>query len=156
MNGHIEDQVAAYMSPDVLEALSERMSSEAKDVESSGRERAEIGNRALERYFYLLSKKRQELRDRFSENELGLMCDASNGTLWSVDTIAYLPHGIEDAISLDGLDAKWDVDGEALLAKLNELDLLSLCALVDGIELVWAGAYYRERLDFSRVLGKSS
>lgn len=75
----------------------------------------------------------------FSEAEWSLLRDAMNGTLHEpAAMIAALDQGIEDAIALDGLDAKWSVDGPALLAKLRGLDFMQEVALVEAVERWWA------------------
>ncbi len=38
---------------------------------------------------------------------------------------------------MDRLAAKWEVDGQALIRKVKELDLLSNFALVDAVERWW-------------------
>ncbi len=81
------------------------------------------------------------------------MCDACNGTRWNTKAIRFLPHSIEYALDVGRLDEKWVVDGEYPVRKLKELDLLSMCALVDAIERFWSGPYHKERLDYSKVLG---
>ncbi|MDE2102674.1 MAG: hypothetical protein KGL39_35850 [Patescibacteria group bacterium] len=44
---------------------------------------------------------------------------------------------IEDAIKLDGLDEKWNVDGPALLAKLHAMSPQQRETLVRGVAAVW-------------------
>jgi hypothetical protein len=149
MKGQIQDQVLASMSTGVLDKLRERAD---RGERSSEEELAHVTNRVLNRYFHLISQRRRQLRPSFANEELGLMVDACNGTMWYVHTIQYLPLEIAEAIKLDRLDEKWGVDGAGLVAKLKELDLLSLCALVDGIERFWSGAYHKESLEYSKVL----
>lgn len=45
------------------------------------------------------------------------------------------------------------VDGAALVARLKELDLLALCALMDSVERFWNGPYLKEKPDYSKILG---
>lgn len=150
MNGQIQDQVGWCRTPGVLGALRQRAD---RGGESTQGELAQTAATALERYFYLLANRRGELRGQFSDSELGLLCDACNGSRYGVaSNVKHLPIGIEDAVKLDRLDQKWEIDGAALVSKLKELDLLSLCTLVDGIERFWSGAYHKENADFSQVL----
>jgi hypothetical protein len=75
----------------------------------------------------------------FTEAEWSLLRDAMNGTVHEpAAMIAHIDQGIEDAIALDKLDAKWGVDGPALLAKLRALDFMQEVALVEQIESWWA------------------
>ena len=46
--------------------------------------------------------------------------------------------GIADAIELDALDRKWEVDGPALLVKLRALTFSQEVALLEQIEAWWA------------------
>ncbi len=152
MKVYIENQVTACLSSDVMWEIKERTLHDPQWPISEV-ELARVINDALQRYFYLLEEKRERLEDCFYESEIGLMCDACNGTRWNMKTIRFLPRSIEDALEVDRLDEKWEVNGEYLVRKLKELDLLSMCALVDAIERFWSGPYHKERPDYSKVLG---
>lgn len=108
-------------------------------------------NDGLARYYYLLKRARVELRAKLSAREVALICDACNGTLWQAYSLSLLPAEIEDSLE-DGLAAKWEVDGPALVEKLRGLDLLELAALVDAVERFWGGPFRQENPDFGAVL----
>lgn len=106
-----------------------------------------IANRDIERFYDLLEMQRRDLIKNFSENELKLILDASNGTLFDpVEVSVQNIHiGIEDAIEFDGLDVKWNVEGEQLIKKLSDIDYLTAMALIDFIEYFW---HHHENLEF--------
>jgi len=106
------------------------------EIELRNLERSAAIANCLERYFSLIDKTRRGLRDRFSSNELGLIVDARNGTLWDSRSAQMLHVEIDDALA-DGLGEKWQVDGRALVEKLEALDLVQKLALVDAIERWW-------------------
>lgn len=151
MKGQRQDQLMRYMSVDVVKSLTERAD---RGEQSTGVELARTANRALERYFHILGERRRRLKDSLTQAELSLLVDACNGIVWwDAECIKLLPREIEDAIMLNKLDEKWDVDEQALLARLKELDLLALCALMDWVERFWSGPYLKEKPDYSQILG---
>lgn len=91
--------------------------------------------RDLERYYALLAA---ELRTvSLTAAEALLIADALNGTLWEPHTIRLLWAGVDDAIRLDGLAEKWQVDGAALVAKLRALTPGQTVAVIDAVERAW-------------------
>jgi hypothetical protein len=105
------------------------------DLERGGA--ADIVRRDLARYYQLLRE--EERRLPVSEQEWNLLRDALNGVL--IDAIAwrFLDHEIADAIRLDQLDAKWGVDGAALVETLRALCPGQTLAVVDAVERWWRG-----------------
>lgn len=92
----------------------------------------------IARYLTIVHHTRAELRQQFSDNELGLILDACNGIAFMDRvSVSLLPAGIEDAIQLDWLDRKWKVDGAALLEKLNTTTFAERMVLVDAIQVWW-------------------
>lgn len=92
----------------------------------------------LGRNLYALYEARRRLAYVFTEQECGLLVDAMNGTLFADPmTIRLLPATIADTIEYDRLDAKWDVDGDALMAKLGKLSYYDLLCIVDTVEHWW-------------------
>lgn len=77
-----------------------------------------------------------------SEAELSLLRDANNGTLHEPAALlrGSIAMGVADAIALDGLDTKWGVDGDALVAKLRDLTFLQEVRLIEDLEAWWAKA----------------
>lgn len=93
-------------------------------------------NRVGDRYAEIM--RRVQIEKRFAEAEWNLLRDSLNGTLNEpASQIRHLWHGIEDSIELDGLAEKWEVDGEALLAKLRDLSFVEEVAVVESVERWW-------------------
>lgn len=100
--------------------------------------RSTVINDTLERYFWIVDYERRQLRQLLSESEISLICDVLNGTMFSDRySVTVVPNEIQDGISLDHVDEKWNVDGAALVAKLRGLSYGSLMALVDAVQLWW-------------------
>lgn len=51
--------------------------------------------------------------------------------------ISGIHHNVLDAIDLDHLDEKWEIDGPALLEKLAGFDRLANLALLDWCQVMW-------------------
>ncbi len=109
--------------------------------------------RILERYFALLSRSRSELRNQLSKEECALVLDATNGSAF-VDTVSLgmLWAEIEDAVSLDHLDRKWQVDGPGLVAKIRGSGILGQVALIDASERWWRRVAAGEQPGFAELL----
>lgn len=121
--------------------------------------RAEPGGRStainhdLSRYYSLMAQARRRLRDMLSDDEAGLILDAFNGSLFRDDLSLRLAWAtIQDAIEIDGLDAKWQVDGAALVSKVKQLDAAGVVALVDAAEMWWNRVgYHSEQPKFAEM-----
>jgi hypothetical protein len=100
-------------------------------------EKATVIRESLDRYFLLLDRARIDLQDIFTDTELQLMADASNGVIYEAWSIPHMAMGIADSMSLDNLGEKWGVNADQLLAKLKNLDAASSFALVDALERFW-------------------
>ena len=93
-----------------------------------------VAKRDLERYYALL---RRELRTvNLSREEVLLLLDISNGTLWEPHSIPMLWSEVEDSLE-DGLAEKWGVDGPALVERLKGLTAGQAFAIVDALERAW-------------------
>lgn len=110
-------------------------------------------NRSLDRYFAILARSVAELRNQLSTDECALILDATNGSMFS-DTISIgmLWHEIEDACRLDGLDAKWNVDGSALVEKIRNSGAVGQLALIDASERWWLRVGNGEQPEYSELL----
>jgi len=96
--------------------------------------------RLVMRYVGLLSDARRELRSQFTDQECALVLDACNGVAFvDMFSIRLMPEGVAGAIEIDNLDAKWQLDGDALMAKLRATTLTQRMALVDAIQRWWDG-----------------
>lgn len=94
--------------------------------------------RLVSRYTDLLRREASNLDKMFSDGEKGLILDALNGTgFFDSFGIYMVAAEIADAISMDGLDKKWSVDGNELMAKLESLNNGQLHALVDSVQTWW-------------------
>ncbi len=73
------------------------------------------------------------------------MINAFNGCLidFAIAPSSTLILNIQDAIAIDKLAEKWEVDGDFLLTKLKSLTELQCAYLLDGIERFWSGETYR-------------
>jgi hypothetical protein len=92
--------------------------------------------RALERYVQVLADELARLD--FSFAEAALVCDALNGTYLDEHSYRYLWAEVADAISLQGLDRKWEVEnGDALVARLRDLSPGAKMARLDAVERFW-------------------
>jgi hypothetical protein len=93
---------------------------------------------AMDRYFTALCDARLKLVRKFSLNEIHLILDRFNGSIFnSPSTIEAIAFEVHEAIRLDGLDKKWKVNGKRLIRKLESLDYISRVALVDAVERWW-------------------
>lgn len=101
--------------------------------------RSTIINRDLERLYTLY--RRALAQTRLTVDEACLIVDALNGSLHDANSARMVWASIEDACRLDGLGAKWEVDGPALVQKLQELTEVQAMAVIDAAERFWEGPY---------------
>ena len=79
-----------------------------------------------------------QLKGTFTENELKLMIDIMNGTMLNPSLAGqHLKSNIEDGISLDHLDTKWEVDGNDLISKLGDMSVPEIFFLEIWIQGFW-------------------
>jgi hypothetical protein len=109
--------------------------------------------RTVLRYVAILAHERRELRPHFSASECALILDACNGTAFmDAMSVRLLPDGVEDAIQYEQLDAKWDVNGDALMAKLRSTTFAQRMALVDAIQRWWDAVQPGEPSEYGTLL----
>lgn len=89
---------------------------------------------------------------RFSRGECALILESCNGVAF-IDTISIqlLPENIVDAIDIDKLDKKWQVDGNALVEKMRKLSYGDKMAVVDAISLWWDKVSRGEQPDYGNL-----
>lgn len=105
------------------------------EIDARGEARSTTIARDLERLYALY---KLALRDvPLAEREAMLLVDVLNGTLMDAATAAVLWGEIEDGITLNGLAAKWEIDGADLVRRLKALDNLHALALIDAAERYW-------------------
>lgn len=104
------------------------------DHEVSNETRADAIRRMVERYDWITDAD----RPKFSVPEWKLVCDALNGTMFhSAEQLRMIWGEVADAIKLDSLDKKWDVNGASLVKRLRELSAGQLVATIDAVEQFW-------------------
>lgn len=100
-----------------------------------GQSATDVARRDLARYYAVLAA---ELASTvWLPGEVAALRDALNGSLLDTTSYRLLWAEIDDALA-DGLAAKWDVDGPALVAKLRVLTPAQAMAVIDGAERYWA------------------
>ncbi len=120
--------ISYYVSPSTESAIRSRMT--GADASASG-----ALERILDRYGEIMRREQPQL----TEAEWNLMRDVLNGCWLSpARSCAWIDIEAEDGIRLNGLDAKWEVDGPALVAKLRALTFAQRVAIVDAVEIWWA------------------
>lgn len=90
---------------------------------------------------------------QLTERESALILDALNGTMFYDDKVlveSILWQEIADAISLDKLDQKWEVDGPALVAKLKAASHEDATQIVKLAQEFW-GERYQVQSVYDRV-----
>lgn len=122
--------VSINFQPEIMDALAERG------------QRAPTVNRDLGRLYTLYDRALRRLD--LTVDEACLIVDALNGTIHDVRSGVRFWIDVQDAIELEGLAEKWNVDGKALIEKLTALDELSCMAIVDAAERFWYGEKYRD------------
>jgi len=111
----------------------------------------QVATRDLERYYHALQEALKTVE--LTEREAILLCDACNGLLVEPHTVQLLWAQVADAIRLDGLDRKWGVDGEALVARLRNYSYWQQLAITDAVERWWALADKSDRAASLREVG---
>lgn len=92
-------------------------------------------NRDLDRLYYLYQRALSEIS--LSIPEACLIVDALNGVIMDTITAPLLWAQIEEAVRTDGLDKKWEIDGEKLITKLKSLNITQSLAVIDAAERFW-------------------
>lgn len=119
-----------YLSPGAEDALGAR----SRGGAGATGDRSTAVSRMIERYAEVCRRSLPEL----SEAEWNLLRDSLNGLCPEpAASVAWLAMGVRDSIALDHLDRKWDVDGAAILSKLDTLDYAGCCAVLDAVERWW-------------------
>lgn len=86
----------------------------------------------------------------FTMNDAMLIMDALNGVLLMKETVHLIWAEISDAIHMDGLDKKHNVDGDALVKRLRDMGQrpFECMALADAVSRAWnASEYHVENLE---------
>lgn len=136
----------ASATPLMVRAKAEKLTN-PEDRKEEERERSRlfsyIGERDLERYYKAVDATLYAIN--LSYGDAMLIIDALNGYLMTPELPQLLVHNVRDAIQMDHLDAKWDVDGADLIRKLDQLTPIDCLAINDGVERWWnTSAYYTD------------
>lgn len=94
-------------------------------------------NVIADRYGAIIKRCQADNARLFSDAEQNAIHDCCNGTWFEPAFHGSVVANVEDAIPLDGLDKKWQIDGVALVEKLRGLDLAHEVALIESIEQFW-------------------
>ena len=122
-------RTSTYLSPRTVDILDAAMG----DVGSLS---GEI-NKSIDRYNEVIRRHRG-VEQQFSGAEMNALRDVANG--WVAEPAARIAGGLalEFSDSLpDGIAEKWEINADALLAKLRALTYADELALVAGIEAWW-------------------
>ncbi len=90
----------------------------------------------LESFPELYKRALMEVKGRFSRGEILLIVDVYNATLLTPG-MPMLEAQVSDGIALDGLDKKWEIDGKAMMKKLQALTSFQFAILE-----IWANGYW--------------
>jgi hypothetical protein len=128
MEGVIMAQgVNVYLQADVIAQMQSRNTQETA-----------IGwfaNREIERLYALYSDAINDVK--LTTAEACLIVDMLNATMMDERSARMLWAEADDAIRLDGLDKKWNVDGNELVVKLRSLTTIQAMAFVDASDRFW-------------------
>lgn len=91
---------------------------------------------SLSRYYALIDQARQGLDGGFTNAELGVIVDISNGTAFEAHSLQGILFNAQDCAP-DGTWEKWGADEATTLGKLRGLTLTEHAALVDACERWW-------------------
>jgi hypothetical protein len=92
-----------------------------------------VARRDLGRYYALLDAALGTVH--LSTAEAALVCDAVGSA--AADQYAFVWAAVADGIRARGLEAKWSVDGAALIDRLRALSPGQALALADAVERFW-------------------
>ena len=81
----------------------------------------------------------RELKGRFTRSELMLLVDCMDATMLTPGLCDDVASNAVDAMALDALDEKWEVDREALVARLTALTAFQVAVLNIWTNAVWYG-----------------
>jgi hypothetical protein len=95
-------------------------------------EAAEAGARYVLNAFPTLLKTTisNDLKGKFEEREIKLLIDVTNATMLTYDRVGqHLLANVEEGITLDKLDQKWEIHGGLLVDKLRIMTVTQLAML---------------------------
>jgi hypothetical protein len=128
--------------------VSERVMGDLEERAYPGNPRGEVVRRDIYRYRMLVRQAAARLKAEkiFSGDEQALVIDALNGVIID-EYVQAVVGNVEDAIALDGLDGKWEVERAAIIEKVHSLTPLEQVAVVEAAERFWAATARGEDRD---------
>lgn len=98
---------------------------------------------ALDAFPPLYKRTMVHLEKHFNAGELMLIIDTFNATALTPALAGqHIEASVADAIELDGLDKKWDVDGRRLITKIADLTVFEAACIE-----IWANGYWYANTD---------
>lgn len=101
-----------------------------------------VARRDLERYYKAIPYTLYCINLRYGEAMA--LIDILNGYLMQPEIPHMLVPNIEYGIRYEGIAEKWDIDGDAFLAKLKRLSPIECLVLNDAVERWWGEQYHVE------------
>lgn len=97
--------------------------------------------RAAESWIHLRTKTLDYLKSKFVENELKLLIDISNATIFSQYELYVnndvLIAEIKDSCKFNEMDKKWDIDKKILIKKIQKLSPAECYFLQEWASMFW-------------------
>ncbi len=90
----------------------------------------------LDRLTLARVREREYLQSLLTADECAAILDACNGWLFDTGSVAHIALEIIDSLP-DGLAAKWSIDGNVLVAKLEQLGYFSCWTLAEAVAQWW-------------------
>jgi hypothetical protein len=104
--------------------------------------KSRFGPAAWREALYKMALEGARRRLRPTRNEARAILDVHNGLLITVGILGqHLRADTADAIELNGLDAKWELDGRGFVKRLRELTLVESAAIEIWASDFWEGEY---------------
>lgn len=114
-----------------------RMSPVVEKYLASARIKSAAANQAIECWIASEKRARRAIVGLFTANELKALIDVLNGTVVDYAYADSIQHEFEDGCQLDGLDKKWGLDKDAVLAKMDPLSLPEWIVLYQVAREFW-------------------
>lgn len=124
------------------------------DLAARAKEHASLGlvaKRDLARYYTTLRRELRTVAGALTRGEKLALCDVSRGTLWDSTSVGFLWAEVADTDPAD-LE-QWEVDRDALVAKLRAFTPTQTLALVDALERWWLLASVSDHDEGLRAVG---
>lgn len=140
-----------YLSQEILDKLKYRADGWADNRSKNGRLEADLLT-----LWAALDLGLAYAAQKITRNEAKSILDVMNGTWWDASNLGLMIGGgltinIEDGISLEQLDKKWEFNGPDLVKKLGKLDRLEMLGLLDWARIFWA---HDEELDIEEYVAR--